>query len=118
MIAHKAFNIRLWLSALLLAFAVVLFHDGVQHFWDTEHDGAGLYPAQDCGRNHWMFFRVGGEDLCVTHGEDAEKIADEAINQLREEGAGTFSNAEDAMNAFKWKILQILNAIQREVFMY
>lgn len=118
MIAHTLFNVRLWLAALLLAFAIVLFHDGVRQVWDVEHDGTGLYPSQDCGRNHWMILRVGGEDICVTHGADAEKTADEAINQLREEGAGPWHDAQEAIDMFQQKILQVLNGIAREVRMY
>ncbi len=78
MIVHTLFNARLWLIALLIAFAVMLASK-----WGTawappnvnNWQGLSEYPNQDCGQNYFLLLNYpGANKICLRGGISTEEL--------------------------------------------
>lgn len=98
-------NPRILMILLVLAFGVMLIGFTSRLWTIGDTDGHGMFPAQDCGRNYWLFLHAEsghGKDGCIpitsVKAEDAEK---RATDEMTKDGKTQFNDAEDAVHTLR-----------------
>lgn len=99
-----------------LAVGVLLISGPAQRLWSLDHDGGGMYPASDCGRNYWLnlfYVESGfGKDQCIPlTARRAEEIDRKAIDQMKKDGVEPFDDVDEAVAALQDYIGVLLEKI-------
>ncbi len=112
--ARDLINARALLVAFLVVSALALLHLPADKIWDLGHDGAGMYPADDCGRNFWMFFQAGDQPPCAVDVRKAEPVSKQAAKRVIEEHGqnGKWSGPEpEWLMLLEEKVAEILDEL-------
>jgi hypothetical protein len=101
---------RLLILFLLAAVGVMLIGSATRA-WDLGFDSYGMYPSQDCGRNHWLNLHVGDPQVCVpVNVVQADEVDKRAAQELVDDGT-IFEDLETGLAALQDHVAQILESI-------